>query len=65
MNQYQLQESKCVRCPDPLSLTDAVFLTTRFDTGTVPSVVHKNCRKKYEKEQAKAHAHDHDHDEND
>jgi hypothetical protein len=62
MTQYQLQGSKCARCLDLLSLTDAVFLTTRFDAGTVPPVVHKNCRKKYEKEQAKAYAHNHEND---
>ena len=60
MSQYQLQGSKCSRCPEPLSLTDAIFLTTRFDAGTVPPVVHVKCRKKYEKEQAKAHAHEND-----
>lgn len=50
MQKYQLQGSKCARCPEPLSLTDAVFLTTNFLSGVVPDVVHKSCRRKYEKE---------------
>jgi hypothetical protein len=53
MNQYQLQGSKCAQCLDCLDLADAVFLTTRFDSGSMPPVVHRRCRKKYEREQAK------------
>lgn len=50
MDQYQLQECRCARCPDPLDLSSAVFLTTRFEVGKPHLVVHKKCRKKYEKE---------------
>ena len=60
MNQYQLQGSKCARCPDPLDLSDAVFLTTRFDAGSIPPVVHKRDRRKYEREMEQAKNHEND-----
>lgn len=61
MEQLQEQNFVCPQCPERLDLTDAVFLTTRFDAGSIPSVVHKKCRKKYEieckreMEQSKTH----------
>ena len=50
MEQLQEQNFVCPRCPERLDLTDAVFFTTRFDAGSIPPVVHRNCRKKYERE---------------
>ena len=58
MNQYQLQGSKCARCPDPLDLSDAVFLTTSFKVDEPHLVVHKKCRKKYEREMEQAKNHE-------
>jgi hypothetical protein len=53
MASFQSQESICAHCHGPMDLTDAIFLTTRFDAGILPPVVHKRCRRKYEKEQSK------------
>lgn len=54
MEQYQAQECRCAHCPNHLDLADAVFLTTHFDAGgLIPLVVHRRCRRKYEREQAK------------
>ena len=50
MEQLQKQNFVCPRCPERLDLTDAVFLTTRFDAGSIPPVVHKRDRRKYEME---------------
>ena len=58
MERLQEQNFVCPRCPERLDLTDAVFLTTRFDAGSIPPVVHKKCRKKYEKEMEQAKNHE-------
>ena len=60
MNRMQIQQSLCFHCLDRMDLDDAVFLTTEFPAGILPPLVHKRCRRKYEKEKAKTNDNDND-----